>query len=66
MLIRNCNKTGDAGSLENTGQFLRLLEGGDEKAREIWELYLCHPERGINNTRRCFDPGHIVIGCEKP
>ena len=46
------------GSLE---EFFRVLEDGDETAKELWDEYLNHLACAIHNVRMLFD-GMVILG----
>ncbi len=46
------------GSLE---EFFRVLEDGDETAKELWDIYLDHLTMAIHNVRMLFD-GRVILG----
>lgn len=62
-LIRNFNRRSEF-KLTDTHGFLTRLKKDDPIAAEIWEEYIDHLVRGINNIILFYDPHYVVVGGE--
>ncbi|MCF7943336.1 MAG: ROK family transcriptional regulator, partial [Spirochaetia bacterium] len=62
-IIRSYNKISSK-SVQNSHQFLSILESRDKIALSVWNEYLDYFAQGLRNIILMFDPGSIVIGGE--